>query len=150
MFAKEIQSEWIGREILAFSIPLALAGLAGSLLAFMDRLFVASFCSSAETGTYQAASQVPILFAFIFGAFDSIFSPMVADLHARGENRRLAELYCLCAKWRVYACALFLLLMLFAPGEVVKFLYGSAYAQAAVPLMIMSAGQVFAVIAGNS
>ncbi len=150
VFAKEIRSEWLGREILAFSIPVALAGLACSLLAFMDRLFVASFCSSAETGIYQAASQVPILFAIIFGAFDSIFSPMVADLHARGESRRLAELYRVCAKWRVYASAPFLLIMLFAPVELVQSVYGRAYAQGAVPLVILSLGQIFAVITGNS
>lgn len=150
VFAKEIRSEWIGRKLFAFCIPVALAGLAASLLAFVDRLFVASFCSSAETGVYQAASQLPILFALIFGAFDSIFSPMVADLHARGEHRRLAELYRICAKWRFYACAPFFLIILFAPGALVKFLYGAAYAQGAAPLVILSAGQLFAVIAGNS
>jgi O-antigen/teichoic acid export membrane protein len=150
LFAKEIRSEWIGRELFAFCIPVALAGLAASLLAFVDRLFVASFCSSAETGIYQAASQVSILFAIILGAFDSIFAPMVADLHARGENRRLAELYCLCVKWKLYACAPFFLIILFAPAELVGFLYGKAYAQGALPLVILSAGQIFTVIAGNS
>lgn len=150
VFAREIRSEWLGRELLAFSVPVALAGLASALLAFVDRLFVAAFCSSAETGIYQAASQVAILFSIIFGAFDSIFSPMVADLHARGENRRLAELYLVCAKWRVYACTPFFLIVLFAPVELVRSVYGSAYTLAAVPLMILSAGQLFAVVAGNS
>ncbi len=124
VFAKEIRSEWLGSELLAFSIPVALAGLVDSLLAFMDRLFVASFCTSAETGIYQAASQLSILFAIFFGAFNSIFSPMVADLHARGENQRLAELYRVCAKWRVYACAPVFLIVLFAPVELVESLYG--------------------------
>ena len=150
VFAKEIRSEWLVSKLLAFSIPVALGGLAGSLLAFMDRLFVASFCTSAETGIYQAASQVSILFAIFFGAFDSIFSPMVADLHARRENQRLAELYHVCAKWRVYACAPFFLIVLFAPVELVEALYGSAYVKAAMPLVILSAGQLFAVIAGTS
>jgi len=150
VFAKKIQSEWLGRELLAFSIPVALAGLAASLLTFVDRLFVASFCTSAETGIYQAAGQLSIVFAILFGAFDSIFSPMVADLHARGENERLAELYHVCAKWRVYACAPLFVIILFAPAELVKSLYGSAYVQGATPLVILSAGQLFAVIAGTS
>jgi O-antigen/teichoic acid export membrane protein len=150
VFAREIRSEWLGSELLAFSIPVALAGLLGSLLAFMDRLFVASFCTSAETGIYQAAGQLSILFAILFGAFNSIFSPMVADLHARGESERLAELYHVCAKWRVYACAPVFVIVLFAPIDLVAFLYGSAYAQAATPLVILSAGQLFAVIAGTS
>jgi O-antigen/teichoic acid export membrane protein len=150
VFAKKIQPEWLGSELLAFSIPLALGGLAASLLTFVDRLFVASFCTSAETGIYQAAGQLSIVFAILFGAFDSIFSPMVADLHTRGENERLAELYHVCAKWRVYVCAPLFVIILFAPVELVKSLYGSAYAQGAIPLMILSAGQLFAVIAGTS
>jgi O-antigen/teichoic acid export membrane protein len=116
----------------------------------MDRLFVASFCTSADTGIYQAAGQLSILFALIFGAFDSIFSPMVADLHARGEKQRLTELYRVFAKWRVYACAPVFLIVLFRPVELVEFLYGSAYAQAAMPLVILSAGPLFAVILGTN
>jgi O-antigen/teichoic acid export membrane protein len=150
VFASELRSEWIGREILTFSIPVGLAGLAVSLLAFMDRLFVGSFCSSAETGIYQAASQIPILFAVIFGAFDSIFSPMVADLHARGETPRLAELYRVCTKWRLYVSAPFFLVIFFAPSELIRFVYGRAYSPAAMPLVILSAGQVLGVLAGNS
>lgn len=150
VFAKQVRSEWVASELLAFSIPVALAGLAISMLAFMDRLFVASFCTSAETGIYQAASQLSILFGIIFGAFNSIFTPMVADLHARGENQRLGELYRLCAKWRVYVCAPVFVIILFAHVELVEALYGRAYAQAGLPLVILSAGQLFAVVAGTS
>ena len=151
VFAKEIPSSiWPGREILAFSIPVALGGLAVSLLAFIDRLFVASFCSSTETGIYQAAAQLPIMLAIIFGAFDNIFSPMVADLHARGESRRLAELYRVCAKWRVYASVPFLVIMLFAPAELIRCVYGKSYAEGALPLAILSVGQLSGVVVGNS
>lgn len=149
VFAKGIRAESPGYALLTYSISVAFAGVAGALLGFMDRLFVASFCTSAETGIYQAASQLSILFSLIFGAFDSIFSPMVADLHARGENQRLVELYHVCAKWRVYVCAPVFLIVLFAPAELVEALYGRAYVNAAIPLMILSAGQLFAVIAGT-
>jgi O-antigen/teichoic acid export membrane protein len=150
VFAKEIPSEWPGRELLSFSIPVALGGLAVSLLAFIDRLFVASYCSSTETGIYQAAAQLPIMLAIIFGAFDNIFSPMVADLHARRESRRLAELYRVCAKWRVYVSVPFLMIMLFAPAELIQTVYGKAYAEGALPLAILSIGQLSGVVAGNS
>jgi O-antigen/teichoic acid export membrane protein len=150
VFAKETPSEWPGREILAFSIPVALGGFAVSLLAFTDRLFVASFCSSTETGIYQAAAQLPIMLAIIFGAFDNIFSPMVADLHARRESRRLAELYRVCAKWRIYASVPFLMIMLFAPAELIHFVYGKAYTEGALPLAILSVGQLSGVVVGNS
>jgi O-antigen/teichoic acid export membrane protein len=150
VFAREIPSEWPGREILAFSIPVALGSFAALLLAFIDRLFVASFCSSTETGIYQAAAQLPIMLAIIYGAFDNIFSPMVADLHAQRESRRLAELYRMCAKWRIYASVPFLMIMLFAPGELIQSVFGKAYAEGALPLAILSVGQLSGVVAGNS
>lgn len=149
-FAKEIRSEWIGSKLLVFSVSVALAAFATSFLAFMDRLFVASFCTLAETGIYQAAGQLSIMFEIIFGAFNGIFMPMVADLHAQGANQRLADLLRLCTKWRIYVCAPLFIILLFASVDLVQFLYGKAYTQAAMPLVILSAGQLFAVIAGNS
>jgi O-antigen/teichoic acid export membrane protein len=74
---------------------------------------------------------------------------MVADLNSRGANERLAELVRVCTKWRIYACTPIFLVILFASADLVKFLYGTPYAAAAMPLVILSAGQLFAVIAGN-
>jgi O-antigen/teichoic acid export membrane protein len=142
VFAKGPRPEWVGGKLLAYSAPLVLSGLAASMLAFVDRFFVASFCSSADMGVYQAASQLSILFSIAYGAFDNIFAPMVADLHARGEKARLAELYRICAKWGFYASAPVFLVILFAPGDLVKFVYGNAYVEAATPLVILSFGKV--------
>jgi O-antigen/teichoic acid export membrane protein len=142
-FAKEIRPEWVCGELLAYSAPLALSALAGSMLTFVDRLFIASFCSSADVGLYQVASQLSLFFVIAYGAFDSIFSPMAADLHARGENKRLGELYRVCTKWGLYVSAPVFLVILFAPAQLVECTYGSPYVNAATPLVILSLGKLF-------
>jgi O-antigen/teichoic acid export membrane protein len=142
-FAKEIRPEWVGGELLAYSAPLALSALAGSMLALVDRLFIASFCTSADVGVYQVASQLSLFFVIAIGALDSIFTPMAADLHARGEKKRLGELYHVCTKWGLYIGAPAFLIVLFARAELVACAYGSSYVQAATPLVILSLGKLF-------
>jgi O-antigen/teichoic acid export membrane protein len=142
-FEKEIKPEWVGGELLAYSAPLAMAAFAGSMLAFVDRLFIASFCTSADVGVYQVASQLSLFFAIACGALDSIFAPMAADLHARGENKRLGELYRVCTKWGLYVSAPAFLIILFASAELVECAYGSSYVRAATPLVILSLGKLF-------
>jgi O-antigen/teichoic acid export membrane protein len=142
-FAKGVRSKWVGQELMAYSFPLVLSGLAGAGLTFADRLFVASFCTSADMGVYQAASQVAIVFSIAHGAFDNIFAPMVADLHARGEKTRLAELYKVSTKWGLCAGIPIFLVIFFARREVVELAYGSPYIRATTPLLILSVGRIF-------
>ena len=142
-FVKEIRPQWVGGELLAYSAPLALSALAASMLTLVDRLFIASFCTSADVGVYQVASQLSLFFVIAIGALDSIFSPMAADLHARGENKRLGELYRVSTKWGLYMGAPAFLIILFAPAELVECAYGSSYVQAATPLVILSLGKLF-------
>ncbi|MGH7984752.1 MAG: oligosaccharide flippase family protein [Candidatus Acidiferrales bacterium] len=142
-FASGIRSEWVGRELMSYSFPLVFSGLAGSTLAFADRLFVASFCSAAELGVYQAASQIALVFSLAHGGFDNIFAPMVADLHARAQKARLAELYRVCTKWRLYSIIPILLVILFARSELVQVVYGSPYAEASIPLLVLALGKGF-------
>lgn len=146
-FAKETTCELMGSELMSYCIPLVLAGLAASTLALIDRLFVASFCSAADTGVYQVASQLSILFSIFHGAFQNMFSPMVADLHARHEATRLAELYRVCAKWSLYASIPAFLVILFAAPELVQLIYGRSYVTAARPLAILSFGKAFMITA---
>lgn len=150
LFSKEVRARWIGCELLWFSLSVQFAGLSYTILMFMDRLFVASFCTSADTGIYQAASQLILLFGILTGAFHAIFRPMVADLHARGEEQRLAELYRVCPKWTFYASIPLFLTIICAPGPVIEFVYGAAYLPAAVPLVILSVGQLFVVLTAPS
>lgn len=130
------------RQLLTYSTPLILPGIASSLLGLVDRLFVASLCTSTELGVYQAASQLAILFLILHGAFNSILSPMIADLHSRQETARLLELYRISVKWAFYSAIPAFLTILFASTALVRFIYGPAYSDANVPLIILSFGQM--------
>ncbi|HLK86223.1 MAG TPA: oligosaccharide flippase family protein [Candidatus Binataceae bacterium] len=148
--ARRVKSQWPGPELFTYSISIMLAGIASNGQMFVDRLFVAAFRSAADTGVYQAASQLSIMFGILLGAFHGIFRPMVADIHARGDHRRLAELYRVCSKWTLYASLPLFLIILSVSTYLVQLLYGKAYEGAATPLIILSAAQLFTGLTAGS
>ena len=148
--AKDIRPRWLGRELVTYSGSVMLAGIGYNGLMFVDRLFVGAFRSAAETGIYQAASQLAILFAILLGSFHGIFRPMVADIYARGDRRRLTELYQMCTKWTLYACLPLFLLVVSVPVSLLEFLYGSSYTLAATPLIVLSVSQLVMVVTAGS
>jgi O-antigen/teichoic acid export membrane protein len=148
--AKHVHARWVGRELLTYSGSVMLAGVGYNGLMFIDRFFVAAFRSASETGIYQAASQLSILFAILLGAFHGVFRPMVADIYARGDDKRLAELYRVCTKWTLYACLPLFLVVVSFPAQLVEFVYGNAYGPAAIPLVILSLSQLVMVVTAGS
>lgn len=150
VFAKDVRPRWAGSELLQYSGSVMLAGIGYTGLMFVDRFFVASFRTAVETGIYQAASQLSIMFGILLGAFHGVFRPMVADIYARGEEKRLAELYRVCTKWTLYACLPLFLVILCASVPLIEFVYGSAYNRAATPLVVLSASQLVMVMTAGS
>jgi O-antigen/teichoic acid export membrane protein len=148
--ASTVHSEWPGTELFTYSVLMMLAGIALNTQMFVDRLFVASFWSATDTGVYQAASQLSIMFGILLGAFHGIFRPMVADIYAHGDQERLAELYRVCSKWTLYASVPIFLVILCASDYLIELVYGKAYAGAATPLMILAAGQLFVIASAGS
>jgi O-antigen/teichoic acid export membrane protein len=148
--ARHIRPSWLGRELLTYSGSVMLAGIGYNGLLFVDRLFVAAFRSATDTGIYQAASQLAIMFAILLGSFHGIFRPMVADIYALGDRKRLAELYRLCTKWTLYACLPLFLLVVTVPASLLEFVYGSSYSPAATPLIVLSISQLVTVVTAGS
>jgi O-antigen/teichoic acid export membrane protein len=130
------------REILTFSIPASLAGVFTPFLIWVDRLMVGHFRSPAETGIYQAVSQTSTIFAIILAAFAAIFMPIIADLYRKKELGRLEELFRVGTKWGLYlSLPVFTMLCIF-PREILAYVFDSRYTSGALPLVILSAGQL--------
>jgi O-antigen/teichoic acid export membrane protein len=146
--ARSVPAHFPGKALLAFSLPASLTGVLGVLVLWVNRLLVGHFRPAAEVGIYQAASQVPVTVALVVAAMGSIFSPMTADFAQRGEFTQVHELYKIGTKWTLYASIPPLLVMFFAPGDVIGSLYGRSYMSGAAPLMILALGQLLNAASG--
>ena len=130
------------REILLFSLSASVAESLGILNLWLDRLFVAFFLPSFEVGVYHATSQASMLFALILASFAAIFSPMIAECHAAGDMARLESLFRISTKWTLYVSLPFFVVICSAPQELLTVIFGADYAPGAVPLVVLTLGQV--------
>lgn len=136
------------RALVAFSLPTALTGFFATAIIWVDRLIVGYFRLPAEVGIYQAASQSSTFFAIILTAMNAIFAPMISDLYHKGEHKRLEDLYRVSTKWALYISLPVLVVILFVPELLMKVVFGQAYAEGALPLLILNLGQLVNVATG--
>lgn len=131
-------------QLMTFSLPTAVSGMFGMLVGRLDRIFLGYFRPAAEVGIYQAAAQLSMLFAtVVLGSFNAILTPMIADLHQQSEMERLQELYRVTTKWTLYVSLPLFLIVAFASHEIMYIVFGEQYVDGALPLLVLSAGQLF-------
>lgn len=126
-------------KLLKFSLPAMLAASLPVFLTWTDRMMVGALRPTGEMGVYQAVSQLPIVFSLVLsGIGGTVFGPMVADLHTRGETARLRRLFLVTTKWGIYASTPIFLILILLPKELITVLYGVEYVQGWRPLAILA------------
>ena len=142
LFLRHTGGEAVYRELFSFSWLVALATMFGVYPVWLNRLQVGMFRSPEETGVYQVASQVALLFPIIQAAFTVVLSPLVAELFAKAEQERLNELYKVGTKWALYVGAPLMLIVMLFPQKVLALLFGSGYAEGGMALRILTLAQM--------
>jgi len=136
------------RTLVRYSVPMALAGTVGVTMTWFDRLLVGFYLPIEAAGWYQVAAQASGAFAVVVGAFNAIFTPMIAGLLVRGERERLEELFRVATKWGALAVLPGAALCLAAPEAALGSIWGADYLPAAAPLVILTCGQLVTVGTG--
>jgi O-antigen/teichoic acid export membrane protein len=77
-----------------------------------------------------------------------VFSPFVADLHARGERDKLDRLFKSITRWTVAGTIPILLLMLLAPDAILRLFGGENFTTGSTALRILVIGQAINVSVG--
>ena len=90
----------LGSEVIGFSVSLFFVQILEYALAQLDKIVLGHYLDPRSVGIYAAAASVtaflPIL---LLQSVNQIFSPTIADLHARGEIEVLRRLYQTLTKW---------------------------------------------------
>ena len=118
------------RELIRYGAPRAPAALLSQLLFWTDYSCSrrSATSASAELGVYAAAVRVAQAIALFLIAANYMFSPFVADLHARGERQRLDGLYKALTRWTFAGTIPILLLLLVVPGAILQIFGSSSFA----------------------
>jgi O-antigen/teichoic acid export membrane protein len=138
------------RELVAFSLPAALAGVFGIAILWADRLFLGYFMATEAVGVYQAASQSALIFTVVPTATGTILAPLIVELHSRRQLLELSRLFSFSIRWGLILAAPAFFVVFSVPGDFLHFLFGIEYAAGATALRILTAGQVISLATGTA
>lgn len=134
--------------LLRFAGPRAPAALFSQLLFWTDLFVLTQFASQSEVGVYSAALRTGQVVVLFLTSVNLMFSPYVADLHNRGETRRLDRLFKTLTRWTLAATLPGFVLLAVAPEPVLR-LFGGDFAPGQTALLILLAGQLVNVATGS-
>lgn len=128
------------RRMLAYALPLLIAGLAGMVNETMDRILLKYLLpersAMTQLGVYGACYKISILMSLFIQAFRYAAEPFFFSLYRQSDAR---ELYARVMRWFVIACS-FIFLAVMANLAWVQFFVGANYRSglAVVPILLLA------------
>jgi O-antigen/teichoic acid export membrane protein len=89
------------REIWAFSGAMLGIGFLEFLMVQVDKIALGFYRGPREVGIYSVAAALVVYVPLVLSSINQIFSPVIADLHTRGDHDLLARLFQSLTKWVV-------------------------------------------------
>jgi O-antigen/teichoic acid export membrane protein len=123
--------------LLGSSIPLMGVNFLQFFITWVDVLMVGYFLLPYDVGIYRSAAQVTLLLTFIYTAFNSIFSPLVADLYHKKEKAGLDHIFKITTKWVFYLTLPMFVIILFSRVEILT-LFGEEFTSGADVLVVLA------------
>jgi O-antigen/teichoic acid export membrane protein len=123
------------------------ATLFAQLLFWTDLFVLARFNPSEVVGVYGAAVRAAQSLLLFLTSLSLVFSPFVADLHARGEREKLDGLYKNVTRWSLAATLPILLALAILPGPILR-VFGGEFGEGQTALLILIGGMVVPICVG--
>ena len=127
------------------------AMLADSFVAFFmqhsGRIVLGIFLVSADVGVYNIAALLATLVTFVLLSFNTIFSPVIADLYHRDRLDLLRPLFCSVTRWTIIL-SLPIYLWILVAGETTLGVFGSEFVRGYDAVVLLSSGLLIAVSTG--
>lgn len=141
--------EWNTLKVLHEGWPLWLASLIAVLRAQVNGWFAAGFDSADQVALFAVADRFTLLLTAPLTIVAMLLPPVVAELHARGENKRMARVVQAVGGLASLPCIAILALIVLAGRPALGFLFGSHYESAYPMLIILCIGQIATIVTGS-
>jgi O-antigen/teichoic acid export membrane protein len=137
---KKVKPLYIRTELLAFSLPLMLAGFLSTIMARIDTVMLGFFKSVGEVGIYNAAIPTAQILYIATSSLSVLFLPVITELYSNGQKKPLELVYKTVTKWTFYINLPIVLIMIFFPFQVMNLFFGSDYTAGSLTLSILALG----------
>ncbi|PVY70817.1 O-antigen/teichoic acid export membrane protein [Tamilnaduibacter salinus] len=124
-------------------LPLALTAGLFKINQYSDILILGLFKDAENVGSYRVAVQGSLLVAFGLQCAELVISPYIVRLYERNDSLKLQDLTLIVAKIASIIAIVGVSIFIFFGKTLLVTVFGEAFKQAYIPLVILSIGQVF-------
>jgi len=129
------------REVFWFSAALFGVSILEFVLAQADKILLGTFVDVRQVGIYSVAAALVAFVPVALQSVNQIFSPTIANLHARGEHTLLGRLFQTLTKW-VFGMTLPLAFFMIVFSKPLMRLFGAAFEAGWLVLSLGTVGQL--------
>jgi O-antigen/teichoic acid export membrane protein len=126
---------FLEREIWSFSVAAAGILVLEFLMSQVDKIALGFYLDARSVGIYSVAAAVVAYETLILNSVNQVFSPIIADLHARGDTPMLGRLYKSLTKW-VFGLTLPLAITVMVYAHPILHMFGHDF-EAGWPILII-------------
>ncbi|MDF2955461.1 MAG: Membrane protein involved in the export of O-antigen and teichoic acid, partial [Candidatus Alkanophagales archaeon MCA70_species_2] len=138
LFFRDVKAIFECRELIAYSLPLFLAGVSGLVMTWTDTLMLGYFATPADVGIYNVASPTAKLISAIGGSFSVIFFPVISGLLAMQRLEEIKVTYSVVTKWILMILTPIVVLAAAFPEHIIGIIFGAEYITGAHALGVLS------------
>lgn len=134
--------------LFAFGLPVLMTDVGDKIISYIDTLMLTHLRSLAEVGIYNVALPSAMTFLFPGMALSSIVFPLVAELWAKKDMKRLVVGIELVQKYTFMLVAPIILAFLVYGGIFITVTFGAKFGAATAPFQILLLGVLFFIVTG--
>lgn len=135
--------------LLKTAAPMFVTGSSMFVLAQVDVLILGANSTAEEVALYAAAKRFVLLVTISLQIISTVLPPMIAQLNKQDRRSELEDIMRSAATIAGVPSAMILVILMMAPGEVMKLVYGGFYEAGAKILVVLAIGQMVNVWSGS-
>jgi O-antigen/teichoic acid export membrane protein len=136
------------KAVVGFAATMLGIGVLSYAWAHVSNIILSIYLDAEQIGVYSAAVYVASAIPSLLLAANSIFGPIVAELHERGEKDQLTHLFQTVAKWVIGATWPFAIVILLLSPFVMG-IYGEEFIDGSNVLIVLTLGQLVNIGVGS-
>lgn len=140
IFNHKQKKEPVGKELVALSWPLFLAGFTMLFMGYTDKIILGIYMTPVDIGIYSAAFAIASLMLFVFTSFSFNFRPLVAEYFAVKDISGMKKLYSSVTKWIFLLTFPAIIYLIFYSRDVIWLIYGESFTTGYLALIVLSIG----------
>ena len=137
------------KQLFSFSFPLVSKSFL-QLFMQVDILMIPIFCSFKMVAVYSSAALLSRQSRVVMAAFSSLFSPMIAAFHSKGDKVALNDLYKTVTRWCMAFALPIIIIVMIMPDLLLKLLAISNSPEGCLTIRLIAFSQIMNVAVGDT